>query len=166
MKSKLLLLTTFILILISFVGYSQEKTDYPRIIPLKGEIMERGEQKRGRIEIKNRCIKDTVEARIHVKVTFDNIISDTTKSLNVKSVKLTVINIKEINLVKGKLLMRADVDSFDSMERCVWNAFEDYVVKLMYSQPFSEMAGRDSYDYINSYSLSYFMLNFYLVPED
>ncbi len=136
----------FILILVfSYnIGFSQEKAT--RFLPILFDTVKVDvKYKRKRLEIKDTHLSDSLRIAFRVKLEFKYPLSDTTKLINIKSVKLIRLDVKFLATKKQYSIDLLEKSKWSRCQGDIWTRYSKIFNYWYWNQPYEKMIDRQAY---------------------
>lgn len=155
MKETVLLLT---FVFIVNLGFSQKKA--MNFLPILFDTAKVDiKDKRKRLEIKDTLFSDTVRISFKVTLEFKYPLSDSTKVINVKSVKLVSLDVKSLTTEKQCRIDLLGKNKWSICQREIWNRYSEIFNYWYWNQPYEKMIYRQAYG-----NKAYFVGVLYAIP--
>jgi hypothetical protein len=133
-----------ILVFVTNWGFSQKKamTFLPILFDtVKVDIKD----KRKRLEIKDTLFSDTVRIGFKVTLEFKYPLNDTTKAINIKSLKLISLDVKSLTTEKQYRIDLLRKNKWFKCKRDIWNRYSEIFNYWYWNQPYEKMIDRQAY---------------------
>lgn len=141
MKETVLLL---MLVFATNLGFSQKKA--MNFLPILFDTVKVDiKDKRKRLEIKDTLFSDTIRIGFKVSLEFKYPLSDTTKAINIKSVKLISLDVKSLTTEKQYRIDLLGKNKLSSCKREIWNRYSEIFNYWYWNQPYEKMIDREAY---------------------
>jgi hypothetical protein len=126
------------------LGFSQEKVT--KFLPILFDTIKVDvKYKRKRLEIKDTHLSDSLRIAFKVILEFKYPLSDTTKLINIKSVKLICLDVKYLTTNKQYSIDLLEKNKWSRCQKNIWNRYSKILNYWYWNQPYKKMIGRQAY---------------------